>query len=94
MGQHARQRGLNPRHSRVCGGEAQSLVRKRVRGMIGGDAIDCAILQPIPQRVAVVRVANRWIHLQARADSFDVSLIESEVLRTYFGGNQITFVRC
>jgi hypothetical protein len=53
--------------------------------MVGGDEIDHAGVQPVPQRGIVGRGADRRVHLDERAEPRIVSGVEQQVIGNDFG---------
>ena len=57
--------GLQPGHPHRRLLEGNLLFLQRVRGVVGGDALDRAVAQALDQRLAVGLGAQRWVHLEA-----------------------------
>ena len=52
--------------------------------MVGSDALNGALLKLIPERFAVLCVADGWVHSEAGAFTFDIGLIKGQVLGERF----------
>ena len=61
--------------------------------MVGGDAVDGAVLEATPQGLAVLGVPDGRVHHQSGAALVHVAIIEGEMLGADLGGNQIALVR-
>src|SRR6188768_2024818 len=84
--QQYRQRGLDPRYAAPRRAEVPLLFLRRLRRrVIGGDDVDVAAKQLIPELV-IVR-AERRRTLRGNADPLDVTFGEVEIVRAGFDGD-------
>jgi len=60
--------------------------------MVGDNAIYRSILESRPKCLPILSIPNWWIHQYTLTQSFNVILIEGQVLRTYLGCYQVAFV--
>ena len=74
--------GLEAGHAHRRLLERHLLFLRRVRGVVGGDALDRAVAQALDQRLAVGLGAQRRVHLEAvRVEAADRLVGEAEVVR-------------
>ena len=73
-------------HRRLLEGDV--LFLRLVRGVVGGDALDRAVAQPLDQRLAVALFAQRRVHLRpVRVEAADRLVGEAEVVRAGLGAD-------
>ena len=72
---------------------------KRVRGVVGGDDFDGAVVQGLPKSLVVGGSFDRRVHLDQRAQAIVVVDVEEQMVRADFGsdrgtggGDQVDFV--
>ena len=92
--EHHRHERLHARHARGRRRIALALLLERVRRVIGAEHIDHALAEAPPQPLPVVTIAERRVHLRARAENF-VSLGrgERQMLRRHLDRGNVLMQR-
>ena len=83
-----RQRGLQPEHAGAGGGELAALVLLGVRGMVGGDAVDDALGECLPQRGVVGASRSGGFTLLHRVVGLQPRVVEQQVVRGDLGADR------
>ena len=90
MVEHQRQQRLHARHTAGAGGIGLGLFLQRMRRMVGTDHVGHALVQPMPQAVAVRAGADRRVHLRMGAQPRIGFLArQRQVLRRDFAGGNV-----
>ena len=58
-----------------------------MRRVVGGDAIDAAVVQTFPHGLAIILVAQRGIYFAVRIVVAHFFIREEQMVRRYFAGN-------
>ena len=85
---HHRQRRLEPEHAGPGGGELDALFLLGVRGVVGGDAVDHALGQRVPQRHGVREFPQGRVHLVHRVVGLEPRVVEQQVVRGDLGADR------
>src|SRR5713226_8724885 len=88
--EHQRHQRLHPGHARWRGWIGLGLFLKRMRGVIGAEHVDDALLDAAPDAVAMIGRSHRRIHLRAGAEPLVTFRgNQGEVMRRRFAGGDI-----
>ena len=90
--QHQRERVLDGRHAGRRCRVGLLLFFERVRGVVGGDHLQAAVAQCLPQSLVVVARFQRRIHLHERAEPRVVVDVEQQMMRARFAGDEAAMI--
>ena len=92
--EHHRHERLHARHARGRRRIALALLLERVRRVIGAEHIDHALFEPPPQPLLMLAIAERRVHLRARAEhSIGLGRGERQMLRRDLDGGDVLVQR-